>query len=306
LGQIVFIRPEDAMKTTFDTLRDYHVNDPSLMVTRHEMPHLAITRLHETSNDITIASVDRNFLSMDLSGTARHLTRMEGCASDQPTRPGDVAQVPAGMTVRYAWDTIGPRQTCLVVEFDLGLFELFAPEVDSNAFRDGHLLPRDYAQMPRLAGLMQLIAGELDPEWRRGRVFAEQVARLLALELAAASWSCPVVAEVPQPGPDRRVRRAIDFIESAYQGDISLLDIARESGLSATQLTQLFQRHTGRTPYAYVVATRLRHASEMLRTTRMPIAEVALDAGFADQQHMTRMFRLRLGTTPNAMRRNGS
>ena len=78
------------MKTTFDTLRDYHVNDPSLMVRRHEMEHLAVTRLHETSNDITIASVDRNFLSMDLSGTARHLTRMEGCASDRPTRPGDV------------------------------------------------------------------------------------------------------------------------------------------------------------------------------------------------------------------------
>lgn len=294
------------MKVRFDTLRDYHVNDPSLLLARLDLPQLTVTRLQEVSNDITIQSVDRNFLSMDVSGTSRHLTRMEGVASDQRTRPGDVALVPTGMSVRYAWDTISTRQTCVVVEFDQGFFELYAPEVMTGPFRDGVLVPRDYDQRPRLAGLMHLIAGELSPEWRRGRVFADQVSRLLALELAAGSWSRPMVTEVRKPGPDRRIKRAIDFVESTFQTDISLLDIARESGLSTTQLTLLFQRHTGKTPYAYVISRRLRHAVEKLRDTRMPIAEIALSCGFSDQQHMTRLFRLRLGTTPNAVRKNQS
>jgi AraC family transcriptional regulator len=210
------------------------------------------------------------------------------------------------MTVRYAWDTISTRQTCVVVEFDRGLFELYAPEVVTGPFRDGVLVPGDYGQRPRLAGLMHLIVGELSPEWRRGRVFADQVLSLLALELAAGSWSRPVVTEVREPGTDSRIRRAVDFVESAFQRDISLLEIARESGLSTTHLTLLFQRHTGKTPYAYVISRRLRQAVENLRGTRMPIAEVALSCGFSDQQHMTRMFRLRLGTTPNAVRKTQS
>ena len=291
------------MKVKFDTLRDYHVNDPSLMVARFDLPHLTVTRLQEVSNDITIGNVDRNFLSMDISGTARHLTRMEGIASDQRTRPGDVAQVPAGMTVRYAWDTISARQTCIVVEFDPGLFDLYAPEVRSAALSGGHLLARDYRQSPRLAGLIHLLAGELSPECRRGRVFADQAARLLALELAAGCWSRPAAAREPSVGKDRRIQRAIEFVESEFQRDISLLDIARESGLSSTHLTHLFQRQTGRTPYAYVIARRLKHASDALRETKLPIAEVALNCGFSDQQHMTRLFRHRLGTTPNALRK---
>ena len=294
------------MQVRFDTLRDYHVNDPSLLLARLDLPHLTVTRLQEVSNDVTIGSVDRSFLSMDVSGTARHLTRMEGVASDQRTRPGDVALVPTGMTVRYAWDTISIRQTCVVVEFDRAFFELYAPEVVTGPFRDGVLVPGDYGQRPRLAGLMHLIVGELSPEWRRGRVFADQVLSLLALELAAGSWSRPVVTEVREPGTDSRIRRAVDFVESAFQRDISLLEIARESGLSTTHLTLLFQRHTGKTPYAYVISRRLRQAVENLRGTRMPIAEVALSCGFSDQQHMTRMFRLRLGTTPNAVRKTQS
>lgn len=294
------------MRVNFDTLRDYHVNDPSVLVTRLDLPYLSISRLQEFSNDVTFSNVDRNFLTMDISGTSRHLTRMEGTASDQRTWPGDVARIPAGLSVRYAWETISDRQTCLVVEFDPGLFDLYAPEVVTASFRRGLLVPRDYQQEPRLAGLIHLIAGELSAELRRGRVFADQVARLLALELAAGSWSHPMAAEPQDPGQDRRIQRAIDFVESAFCTDLSLLDIARESGLSTTHLTLLFQRHTGRTPYAYVIMRRLRHASDLLRDTRMPIAEVALTSGFSDQQHLTRMFRLRLGITPKALRQGRS
>jgi AraC family transcriptional regulator len=56
------------------------------------------------------------------------------------------------------------------------------------------------------------------------------------------------------------------------------------------------------TPYSYVINRRLRQAVHLLRSTDTPIAQVALDAGFADQQHLTRMVRARLRKTPKQVR----
>ena len=120
-------------------------------------------------------------------------------------------------------------------------------------------------------------------------------------DVMAVNTSDPIVARAAIE--DKRILVSWD---RDFNRDLSLLEIARESGLSTTHLTLLFQRHTGKTPYAYVISRRLRHAVEKLRDTRMPIAEVALSCGFSDQQHMTRLFRLRLGTTPNAVRKTRS
>jgi AraC family transcriptional regulator len=43
----------------------------------------------------------------------------------------------------------------------------------------------------------------------------------------------------------------------------------------------------------------------MLRTGSAPIAEVAVTCGFSHQEHLTRLMRARLGTTPAALRRSG-
>jgi AraC-like DNA-binding protein len=291
------------MKNTYHSLTHYHEQDRTLLVERMDMPHFTLTRLNEHSGDVTFANIERSFLSMDLSGTRRHITRMDGILSERPTEPGDVAIVPKGMSLRFAWDTISARQICLVLQFDPGLFDTYAPEVKLEKFDDGHLIPTDYGPSPRIATLLHLLAGELDPETIRGRIFAEQAVRLLALELAATSWTRPGNISLGKTGQDGRILRAIGFIKSQFRRDISLLEIARESGLSPSYLVQLFQRHTGQTPYDFVIARRVEYASALLRETRTPIAEVAVCAGFSDQQHMTRMFKARLGLTPNAVRK---
>jgi AraC family transcriptional regulator len=99
------------------------------------------------------------------------------------------------------------------------------------------------------------------------------------------------------------VNRALDFIEANFAEDLSLVSIAAAAGLSQTHLTGMFRRETGMTPYSYVIGRRLRHAVHLLRSSDMPIAQVALEAGFADQQHLTRMVRARLRRTPKEVRR---
>jgi AraC family transcriptional regulator len=136
----------------------------------------------------------------------------------------------------------------------------------------------------------------------QGLIFSESVMRLLVIEIAHDAWSVPLPSDLVPAKRDPRIRRATEYIEAHYAKDISLLDISRVAGLSPTHLTTLFQQETGQTPYSYVIDRRLKQAIHLLRKTNLPIAQVSYEAGFSDQQHMTRAFRSRLGRTPKAIR----
>jgi AraC family transcriptional regulator len=47
-------------------------------------------------------------------------------------------------------------------------------------------------------------------------------------------------------------------------------------------------------------------AKRLLESTRQPIAEVAAACGFCHQEHLTRVFRARCGTTPSVYRKSSS
>ena len=77
----------------------------------------------------------------------------------------------------------------------------------------------------------------------------------------------------------------------------TLAELAVLSGVSRFQLLRGFARETGVTPHAYLLQRRVRLARQLLATGHAP-ADAALEAGFADQSHMTRAFRRQFGITP--------
>jgi AraC family transcriptional regulator len=290
------------MQKRFGTIRDYHQSDPDIRVEAIDLPAIRLSRLREGSGDVRFVRTDRNGLCLTEDGSAAHLTRMDGLDDETPSRPGEICVIPGGVEVHLAWRNHAPVQTSLMVDFDTKLFELYAPEVVTGTFQAGHLVPAGFRRRPMLATLMRLAATEIEPRSRRGRIFAETAVRLLALEIAANEWTAPSDPGTARQGDDPRIRRAIDFVEAHFTEDVSLLDIAAAATLSPAQLTVLFRRTTGRSPYAYVIDRRLAWAVQLLRTTDLPIALVALEAGFGDQPHLTRACRARLGRTPRAIR----
>jgi AraC-like DNA-binding protein len=79
---------------------------------------------------------------------------------------------------------------------------------------------------------------------------------------------------------------------------VSLAELAAQSGISRFQLLRSFTREVGITPHAYLVQRRVRHARQLLADGQPPV-QAALEAGFADQSHMTRAFARQLGITPS-------
>jgi AraC family transcriptional regulator len=89
-------------------------------------------------------------------------------------------------------------------------------------------------------------------------------------------------------------------------GDSSLAELAALCGLSRSYFARAFKQTTGTSPHHWLLMHRARRAKDLLRATRLPIAEIAVACGFADQSHLTRVFSKAFGISPGAWRRQWS
>jgi len=104
------------------------------------------------------------------------------------------------------------------------------------------------------------------------------------------------------PG-DLAVQRAVAFMRAHLSHVVHVDDIAIAAGMSRASLHALFRARLKTSPHVLLVEMRLRAARRMLETTDLPVIEIALKTGHADQSALTRRLRLAHGTTPAALRR---
>ena len=98
-------------------------------------------------------------------------------------------------------------------------------------------------------------------------------------------------------GPSPSIAKARRRLDSAPDSSVSLEELAALSGVSRFQLLRGFARELGITPHAYLVQRRVCLARQLLVAGQTP-AQAAVQAGFADQSHLTRAFAHYLGITP--------
>jgi AraC family transcriptional regulator len=96
--------------------------------------------------------------------------------------------------------------------------------------------------------------------------------------------------------------RLVDYIEAHLEEPLSLQQLARLIGSSASHLKTLFKRSLGVSVHAYVVERRVERARQLLREGKLPSAQVALESGFAHRSHMARCIRRLLGVSPTDLR----
>ncbi|QXI45688.1 AraC family transcriptional regulator [Pseudomonas anuradhapurensis] len=105
---------------------------------------------------------------------------------------------------------------------------------------------------------------------------------------------------VPEAG-NPRLDAAAEFIRVHRSDPLSLEDICAACGLSRSYLIRAFRQRFGLTPHGYLLDQRVQLARAQLRQGRA-IAEVAQEAGFADQAHLQRAFKQHLAATPGHYR----
>ncbi len=138
------------------------------------------------------------------------------------------------------------------------------------------------------------LARRLEQELRRGDVAAGLALQGLTLELAA-EWSRAELA--PAPAGQAWLTEAIRILRAEFRDGIEFRDIARRVGVHPVRLSREFRRAQRMTMTEFVLRLRVDYASRLLASTAQPLAAVAIEAGFADQSHLAKVFRRYTGTT---------
>lgn len=119
----------------------------------------------------------------------------------------------------------------------------------------------------------------------------------------AAGWNGGAAIKPARGGlPPRRLRLVRDHIEAELASRVRLRDLAVVARLSPFHFCRAFRQSTGMTPHQYVIARRIGRAKELLAESRLPIAAIALEAGFSSQRQLNAHFARAVRATPRRFR----
>ena len=113
-----------------------------------------------------------------------------------------------------------------------------------------------------------------------------------------ASPSAPrTVGARPSHAEHAAVRRARDHLRERWDERVSLAELSGVAGLSRYELVRRFRDQTDITPHAFQTNLRIAQARRLLSAGVAPV-EVAAECGFADQPHLSRVFKRAVGVSP--------
>jgi len=147
-----------------------------------------------------------------------------------------------------------------------------------------------------------LLASECDKPRVVDRLYGESLSTALCVELLrlGATENRPMARGGLAPW---QMRRITEYMEAHLSDTIQLSDFAQLAGMSRSHFSQAFRTTTGMPPHRWHLNARIRRAQELLLDTALPLVEIALRTGFADQSHFTKSFQRQVGTSPGAWRR---
>jgi AraC family transcriptional regulator len=197
---------------------------------------------------------------------------------------------PAGYDGYCAWDQ---DTAFLNVHLDPASFTAAAPDAVGRLtdFR-----PHAGGIDPAMAALaLQLHSAGSDAP----RLYRESLTMALAAQVGLMVHAEQAPAAVKS---DPRIARALDLMEARMAEDVSLDDLASAAAMSPFHFLRVFKASVGRTPAQELIRRRIVRAQTYLRTTQLPVAEIAFRVGYENVSRFTALFKRETGVTPGAFR----
>ncbi|MCC7125573.1 MAG: helix-turn-helix transcriptional regulator [Acidobacteria bacterium] len=260
-----------------------------------------VERNRERANvdiDSRAVKASHHLLVVHADTPARLDWRLSGANRAAEFSPGDAIVNPQGVFV-------APRWNADVELLLLAVSPSLVSRVSEELGRHGtvELVPHVHFRDDLIHQLAQGLIVEFERRQPPDRVYAETLMHALVVHLVRHYSVAGLKAVAFKHGlPPAVLARVVEFINESLAERMSLEDLAKVAGLSPSHFVAMFKRSTGVAPHQYVLLRRLDRAKDLLARSRLPIADVAVRTGFADQSHLTRMLRRHTGLTPRLLR----
>jgi AraC family transcriptional regulator len=224
----------------------------------------------------------------------------EGVKRHVPPPAGAISLVPAGSP---HWVRSSGCKDELHICLDPGLVARVAAEAFGLDSARLTILPLDGLDLPHLRAAMGAVGVELIAGAAGGRLAAESLANVLAVDLIRHLLA-PRQPERARDGalPRARLRAVVEYIEEHLAASPTLGQMAAVAQLSPYHFARQFKSAIGLPPHQFVIMRRVERAKLLLQGGDLPLAEVAAHAGFSDQSVFCLHFKRLVGVTPRQFR----
>jgi transcriptional regulator GlxA family with amidase domain len=135
-----------------------------------------------------------------------------------------------------------------------------------------------------------------------GQDIARATARTMVVYHRRAGGQSQHSAMLELDAKSDRVQTALAYARENLREPLSVEELAEAACLSPRQFGRVFKTETGQSPAKAIENLRLEAARFMLEQGRLPVEEIAREAGFGDRERMRRSFLRTFGQTPQAIR----
>jgi AraC family transcriptional regulator len=261
---------------------------------------LRVSLLTDPPGIVEMPALRNTIISIHVGPSVQMLCRRGGRQHRGTAVHGDIDIIPAGTP--GAWE-LTDKDTALVLGLSPELLSTVAEHYDLDPGRV-EIRNRFQVRDPQLENIAWALKAEMESGYPCGRIYVDSLAVSVAARLLRFHSSSLVQPEFKNRRlSDRKFRQVLEYIEANLDRNISLADIAGVAGLSVSHFKSLFRESAGVPAHQYLIRRRVERAKNLIAEDRMPISQVAFEAGFAHQSHLARHMRRLLGVSPKALRK---
>ena len=231
---------------------------------------------------------------------SRQITRIDGKEFDGEIEQGDIWLKPSHSEGFWHWES---TDDCLMFAIEPAFLSKVAMQNDCVNCEKIEILPVLKNRDPLLDALAIQFQREMDNAEFGNLMYIESLANQFAIHLLRQYCAFPAVVREYTGGlPPYKLKQAIEYINDNLDRQIKLTDIAELIDLSQYYFCRLFHQSKGVTPYKYVIQQRVAKAKDLIKHSKLPLADIAYECGFSSQSQMTQHFRIGVGVTPKVYR----
>lgn len=193
-----------------------------------------------------------------------------------------------------------------------GEFRSLSLHISADHFRTSSTLgntDKEIRSEPRLAfsdpficATLDVLAGEMETSEQNDPLFVHSLVETLVGYIERKFYANPP-SQNSEGLDDNALIAICDHIDNTLEFRLSVDDLAQLAGIPCSRFSRKFYHSTGKTPYQYVIARRLRIACNLLKQGNDDLSEIALRCGFSSQAHFSSAFKNSFGMTPATYRR---